>query len=194
MKNRWLALAAVGALALVLAGGPALVCGQTVRYGYGYVVPPVSPAATHEPYVYAGYGTLFAPGYSGGTNAGYRATMPSSWAAASYNYVAFMPPTFTGDSPAAAPAPAPTDTSVAGRSALVQVGVPADATVWFNGEQMKQGGTMRTYETPALDSGYTYRYDVKARWEQNGKPVERTQRIEVYPGGRITVDFNQPSR
>jgi uncharacterized protein (TIGR03000 family) len=187
MKNLWLALAAVGALAV----GPALVRGQSVRYAYENP-PPVYPAATHSPYIYAGYGTLYAPGYSGGTNASYRSTMPSSLAAASYNYVAFFPLAHPGDSPAAAPAPPPTDTSVAGRRAVVQVEVPADATVWFNGTQTKQGGTMRTYQTPALESGYPYYYDVKARWEANGKPVEQTRRIEVYPGGRVTVAFTRP--
>jgi uncharacterized protein (TIGR03000 family) len=210
MKKSWFALAAVGALALVLVspwGGPALVFGQGVRYGYatspavyvtsGYPGPVAGvgfPVATHSPYTYAGYGTLFSPGYTGGNYAGYRATTPSSWAAASYNYVAFFPPTFTGDSPAAAPAPPPTDTSLAGRRAVVQVEVPADATVWFNGAQTKQGGALRTFETPPLESGYTYTYDVKARWEQNGKAVEQTRRIEVYPDGRITVAFAQPLR
>jgi uncharacterized protein (TIGR03000 family) len=187
MKNLWLALAAVGALA----GGPALVCGQSVRYAYEDP-PPGYPAATHSPYIYAGYGTLYAPGYSGGANAGYRSTTPSSWAAASYNYVAFFPLAHPGDSPAAAPAPPPTDTSVAGRPAVVQVEVPEGATVWFNGAQTKQGGGRRTYETPPLESGYPYHYDVKARWEENGKPVEQTRRIEVYPGGRITVTFARP--
>jgi uncharacterized protein (TIGR03000 family) len=135
---------------------------------------------------------MFSPGYAGVDYAGYRASLPSSWAAASYNYVAFFPPRFTGDSPAAAPAPSPTDTSLAGRSAIVQVEVPANASVWFGGAQTKQGGTLRTYETPPLESGYAYHYDVKARWEQDGKAVERTQRIEVYPGGRITVTFAPP--
>src|SRR5215469_2292479 len=173
MKKRWFALTAVGALALVLAGpwGGALAFGQGVRYAYDVVpagYPPVAypgpidgvglPLATHSPYAYAGYGTLFAPGYDGAAYAGYRASTPSSWAAASYNYVAFFPPTFTGLSPAAAPAPPPTDASLAGRRAVVQVEVPADATVWFGGTQMKQGGTMRTYETPPLDSGITYTY------------------------------------
>jgi len=210
MKRRWFALAALGALALVLAspwGGSALVFGQSVRYAYettpvvyppaGYAGPVAGygyPVATHSPYTYAGYGTVFGPGYSGATYAGYRATTPSSWAATSYNYVAFFPPTFTGLSPAAAPPSPPTDTSLAGRRAVVQVEVPDNATVWFNGAQTKQGGTMRTFETPALDSGITYTYDVKARWEENGKPVERTQRIEVYPGGRVTVAFAQPLR
>jgi uncharacterized protein (TIGR03000 family) len=209
MKKRWFALA-VGSLALVLAGpwGGALVRGQSVRYGYetspfaspgvgyaGYTTAaPVTgaPVATHAPYAYAGYGTLYSPGYYGVNYAGYRATTPSSWAAASENYVAFFPPVFTGDSPAAAPAPAPTDTGLNGRPAIVQVEVPANATVLFDGAQTKQGGTMRTYETPALESGYTYHYDVKARWEENGKPVERTRRINVYPGGRITVTFTPP--
>ncbi len=208
MKKRLVALA-VGALALVLAcPGGAPVFGQSVRYGYAnapvaspgvtyagytYGAPAVAyPVATHSPYSYAGYGTLFSPGYAGVVDAGYRASLASSWAAASYNYVAFFPPTFTGDSPAAAPPLAPTDTRLNGRRAVVQVEVPANATVWFGGAQTKQGGTLRTYETPPLESGYAYHYDVKARWEQGGKAVERTQRIEVYPGGRITVTFARP--
>jgi uncharacterized protein (TIGR03000 family) len=204
MTKRWLALAAVGALALVLAspgGGPALVFGQSVRYGYE--APPAgspvvgyasygSPVATPSSYSSAAYAALGGPGYVDVNYAGYPATRPSSWAADPDTYVAVFPPTFTGFSPAAAPPPPLTAASVAGRRALVHVEVPANATVWFNGAQTRQGGRLRTYETPALESGYPYTYDVKARWEQDGKPVERTQRIEVYPGGRITVAFAGP--
>jgi uncharacterized protein (TIGR03000 family) len=216
MKKRWFVLAAACALALLLAGpggSSALVFGQGVvtangnarvvypgvgyaSYSYpGPVAGYSTPTMTHSPYSYAGYGTLYAPGYGGVTYAGYRPIVPSSWAAASYSYVAFFPPSFPGSSPAAAPPAPPTDTSVAGVAdsrATVQVEVPSNATVWFNGVQTKQGGSMRTFETPALERGYTYHYDVKARWEENGKPVERTRRVEVYPGGRVTVAFAQP--
>ena len=45
--------------------------------------------------------------------------------------------------------------------------------------------------SPPLSAGQAYHYTVKARWEQNGRQVERTRRVEVRAGQRSRVDFNQ---
>jgi uncharacterized protein (TIGR03000 family) len=166
--------------------------GYGMTYGYG--------GATTSPYSYVGYGTTYTPyqfasgNYHGVGYAGYDVPIPSSWVAAPNSYVAFYPPAFPRSSPAAAPAAPVGYSSNADNTATVQVEVPADATLWFDGVQTKQTGAMRTFTTPELESGRSYHYDVKARWEQNGKPVERTRRVEVYPGARATVDFNQPGK
>jgi uncharacterized protein (TIGR03000 family) len=249
MKKRWFALAALGALALVLASpgtssaiiifGPSgvgyggyggyglggfgygglgyggLGYGGLGYAGYGYGMPGLGyggttyapgygmtygyGGASTSPYSYVGYGNTYTPyrfansGYRGVGYAGYGTTVPSSWAMAPNSYVAFYPPSFPRSSPAAPATPAGYGGGADNR-ATVQVEVPAGATLWFDGVQTKQTGAMRTFTTPALESGRSYHYDVKARWEQDGKPVERTRRVDVYPGARVTVDFNQPGK
>jgi uncharacterized protein (TIGR03000 family) len=76
--------------------------------------------------------------------------------------------------------------------ARVIVHVPASAELWFDGHLTSQTGTERTFHTPALEKGRSYHYDVKARWMKDGKPVEQSQRVEVYADGRATVTFPKP--
>ncbi len=76
-------------------------------------------------------------------------------------------------------------------AAVIDLRVPADAQVWFDGDPTNQRGPDRVFTSPALDPGKTYHYDVKARWTENGRPVERTRRVDVRAGQRTTVDFNQ---
>jgi uncharacterized protein (TIGR03000 family) len=180
-------------------GAPSYAPGYGTAYGY--------PGVGTSPYSYVGYGTTYtpyryaySPGYRGVGYAGYGVTVPSAWAAGPNTTVAFYPPSLPRSSPAlprSAAAGAATPAaygSDADTRATVQVEVPANATLWFDGVQTKQTGAMRTFTTPPLESGRSYHYDVKARWEENGKPVERTRRVDVYPGARVTVDFNQPAR
>jgi uncharacterized protein (TIGR03000 family) len=75
----------------------------------------------------------------------------------------------------------------------VQVHVPdANAEVWFGDHRTNQDGRTREFVSPPLNSGSNYTYEVKARWMENGAPVERTRRIPVQAGQAVTVDFTQP--
>ena len=47
------------------------------------------------------------------------------------------------------------------------------------------------FVTPPLQPGQEYTYTLKARWTENGQPVERTRQIMVRPGQTATVDFSQ---
>ena len=62
------------------------------------------------------------------------------------------------------------------------------AQVWFDNAPTAQQGTERSFYTPALAPG-TYSYTVKARWTENGQPVERVRTVNVQPGERAVVDF-----
>ncbi len=74
-------------------------------------------------------------------------------------------------------------------TALLRVQVPADAEVWISGERTSQRGTQRQFVTPALVEGRTFSYEIRARWQQDGKDIQRTQTVTVHSGDRITVDF-----
>jgi uncharacterized protein (TIGR03000 family) len=77
-------------------------------------------------------------------------------------------------------------------AARVAVRVPPDAEVWFDDDKTQQKGTMREFISPALEPGHNYSYDIKARWNQNGKMVEQTRHVPVHAGDRVMVDFFAP--
>jgi uncharacterized protein (TIGR03000 family) len=75
--------------------------------------------------------------------------------------------------------------------ANVYLGVPAEAEVWFNGVKMKQAGTLRHFETPRLTPGESYSYEVRARWVEDGKPITRTETVQVRAGKDVYVDLTK---
>jgi uncharacterized protein (TIGR03000 family) len=79
--------------------------------------------------------------------------------------------------------------------AAVRVIVPtADAQVWFGNTAMAQQGTERLFNSPSLEPGKTFVYTIKARWMENGAPVERDRRVDVQAGQRVTVNFRDIPR
>ena len=46
--------------------------------------------------------------------------------------------------------------------------------------------------TPALPAAHDFQYDVRARWTEDGKPVDQTRSITVHANQRVEVDFTQP--
>lgn len=80
-----------------------------------------------------------------------------------------------------------------GLTATVVVRVPTDARVWIDDNSTRSTGPERSFETPTLTAGKTYRYDIKARWLQDGKPVDVTRSVDVRPGERSVVDFLTPN-
>jgi uncharacterized protein (TIGR03000 family) len=77
-------------------------------------------------------------------------------------------------------------------AALVEVRVPANAELWFSDEKTQQTGLVRDFVTPELKPNKNYFYTLKARWMQDGKPVERTRQVRVAPGAQARVDFFRP--
>jgi uncharacterized protein (TIGR03000 family) len=74
-------------------------------------------------------------------------------------------------------------------TAMLHVSVPADAQVWIEGEATRQRGPQREFVSPALQPGKEYEYTVKARWMQDGKPVERTKTVSVHANDTKNVNF-----
>jgi uncharacterized protein (TIGR03000 family) len=81
----------------------------------------------------------------------------------------------------------------AGSEAWVTVRVPAaNAEVFINGDKTDQTGTTREFISPALDKAD--KYQITARWMQNGQQVERKKEVRVEPGRRSMVDFVADAR
>jgi len=78
--------------------------------------------------------------------------------------------------------------------ATVVVKVPENAQVWFDNSLTQTTGTERSYETPPLTAGTSYQYEIKARWLQDGKAVERIRNVTIRSGERSVVDFADPAK
>jgi uncharacterized protein (TIGR03000 family) len=74
-------------------------------------------------------------------------------------------------------------------TAHVSLRVPAGAEVWFDGGRTRQTGTVRDYVSPPLPAGRTYVYEVRVRWQKDGKPVEQTRRVRVSANARVSLDL-----
>lgn len=79
--------------------------------------------------------------------------------------------------------------AVTDNTAKVEVRVPADAEIWFEGQKTSQTGSDRIYSSPSLDAGQDYSYEVRARWSADGKPVDQTRKVAVHAGDHVLVDF-----
>jgi uncharacterized protein (TIGR03000 family) len=79
-------------------------------------------------------------------------------------------------------------------TAALEVRLPADAELWFEGVLTTQTGERRLFATPPLHSGVTYSYDVVARWREDGRVVVQGQRLLVHAGESLQVDFVPPPR
>jgi uncharacterized protein (TIGR03000 family) len=73
-------------------------------------------------------------------------------------------------------------------TAELNLRVPPGAEIWFNGTKVSSAGRLRSFVTPALEQGWDYTYDVRVRWTENGRPVERTRHLTVRAGDRITLN------
>jgi uncharacterized protein (TIGR03000 family) len=71
--------------------------------------------------------------------------------------------------------------------------VPEGAEIWCDGARTAQMGTRREFASPPLIPGQNYMYDaIKARWVENGEPVEQTRSIRVQANSWKVIDFTKP--
>jgi uncharacterized protein (TIGR03000 family) len=82
-----------------------------------------------------------------------------------------------------------TSTSASSGKHPVQVNlrVPGDAKVSFDGTQTRQTGMARRFESPPLDAGQEYAYQIRVQWKQNGKDVTQTRQVTVHAGDVINL-------
>lgn len=73
------------------------------------------------------------------------------------------------------------------RPILVNLRVPGDAKIWFEGSPTNQTGTMRSFESPPMAVGRDYVYDIRIQWQQDSKNVTQTRRINVHAGDVINL-------
>jgi uncharacterized protein (TIGR03000 family) len=145
---------------------------------------------------YGGYWGGFWPGFGLGYASGYRGygygyNYPSEYGAYYYE------PSYASVEPSATPSyyysPPDTAADVNPNVASIEVRVPVNAEIWFEGEKTSQTGAVRHFQSPELQPGKTFTYDVRARWtDAAGKEVDRTKQVKVQAGARVGVDFSNP--
>jgi uncharacterized protein (TIGR03000 family) len=64
--------------------------------------------------------------------------------------------------------------------------VPAGAEVTFDGTKTTQTGTTRRFESPAIATGKTFKYQIVV---VDGTEMSVTRAVRVHGGERITLDF-----
>ena len=69
------------------------------------------------------------------------------------------------------------------------VDVPAGAQLYVDDTATKTQAEHRTFQTPDLEPGQTYYYDVRVEAQRDGKPVSVTRRVLVRAGQETHADF-----
>jgi uncharacterized protein (TIGR03000 family) len=94
----------------------------------------------------------------------------------------YVAPAETGGE--ALPKPAETKkpmTMVPNRARLI-VEMPADAKLYVDDRAMKTMSAVRTFNTPELEPGQTYYYELRAETLRDGKAVTQTKRVLLRAG------------
>ena len=86
-------------------------------------------------------------------------------------------------------APAKPPEAVAPNRARLIVDAPADAKLYIDDTAMKTQAEHRSYQTPDLEPGQTYYYEVRVEVQRDGRPVSETKRILVRAGQEVHADF-----
>jgi uncharacterized protein (TIGR03000 family) len=176
-------LPAIAGLGLLLVGGPAKadpqgwpVAGNWDSYGSS------SPSSIgrYSPYYYS-QSSIPQPGayYGFATTGGY--------------YGASTTGDYYGSSDTEGYYGTPITESPAKRPVRVNLRVPSDAKIWFDGSQTKQIGTTRSFESPPLAVGPEYAYQVRIQWKRDGKEATQTRQINVHAGDVVNLTLGSPS-
>src|SRR5207237_10503402 len=76
----------------------------------------------------------------------------------------------------------------------LQLLVPENAEVYFDGAKTSQTGKRREFTSPPLSPGNRYTYRVSVRYTgPDGKQVNDTRDIYIRPNDWFTIDFTRPA-
>lgn len=74
-------------------------------------------------------------------------------------------------------------------TATIVVTLPAQAKLTIDGNATTSRSSLRQFETPALQKGYTYYYTFEAEFIQNGAPVKVSKRVTFQAGSVVRCDL-----
>jgi uncharacterized protein (TIGR03000 family) len=74
-------------------------------------------------------------------------------------------------------------------SAQIELEVPDEAEVYFDGEKTKQTGRLRRFLTPPLSAGGRYTYEVRVVWKEGEGERTETRRLSFGAGESVSASF-----
>ena len=74
-------------------------------------------------------------------------------------------------------------------SAVINVTVPTEATVFVNNKETTSMGPSRSYVSNSLKPGQTYLYNFRVQFEENGQTVVKNEAIKLSAGDRVAISF-----
>jgi uncharacterized protein (TIGR03000 family) len=152
----------------------------------------------------AGYGTGYGAAYGSCAGTGWGGYYPwdyssSGCSGCAGSYGAGSPYFVTPVAPPAAQPPVREETvplpkklgqeSLAPHKARLIVEVPADSKVYVDDQAMKTPSETRVYQTPDLEPGQIYYYEVRVEMERDGKVISETKRVVLRAGQEVLADF-----
>jgi uncharacterized protein (TIGR03000 family) len=166
------------------ASASGVLLGLTLLLGAAQGAPPGSYSGVYIGGNSGGYHSgdagVYVGGYSGGYHRGYSGVYLGGY------------PEISDNHPSARYAEYSRFDFLPDTAARIQVRVPPDAEIWFQGQKMKQKGAFREFMSPPLASGKKYSYDIEIRWQNQGQEVVRKQTIQVHPGEWQSLNFTTP--
>jgi uncharacterized protein (TIGR03000 family) len=182
----WSNLAALAVLGALLVAEPAAAQQRLYQYGQSGVWSPYS-GGTYFPGTYGGYDYVTpgyyysSPGFDTVPNfsrrrifTGYQPNY-SPWIAQEYGNFGMM---------------GTVDGSTVNQAALINITVPTNAQISFEGKETTQRGAFRQFITPTLTAGQDFTYTIEVTWNENGTDVSRSRHITVHAGDIINLSFN----
>jgi uncharacterized protein (TIGR03000 family) len=144
---------------------------------------PTYLTSINYPWMYGAYGYYYAPGSR------VFGAMPSQGTLGPTIYGTYLPPENSLYAYRVIPDTASTPLVT---TANINVIVPPDAELRFDGTLTGETGNVRHFVTPTLIPGNSYAYDVSATWLDNGHQVTSDRHVTFQTGEHLTIDFTTP--
>jgi uncharacterized protein (TIGR03000 family) len=125
---------------------------------------------------YGCYGCYGCAGYAPGVYPGVAPGLP--------------PPGAGGD---VLPPPKKEGETLAPNRARLIVELPPDALLYVDDQPTKATAERRVFQTPDLEKGQAYYYDLRIEAMRDGKPFSENRRVVVRPGEEVLADFKNPA-
>lgn len=75
------------------------------------------------------------------------------------------------------------------QSAKVTVKLPSDARLWVDGVYCPLTSATRSFDTPALEVGKHYVYNLRMEMQREGRTISQTQQVRLAAGRNVVVEF-----
>ena len=90
-------------------------------------------------------------------------------------------------------APEPKPAAAQAAPATIVVTLPVDAKLTIDGAATRSTSSVRTFVTPALESGMEYSYTLKAEVVRDGQTFSTEQRVTVRGGAESKISLSIPA-